>query len=356
MGKPVIVIADRDEKYIAPLELKFVGELYRDADIEIISGIEYFKEYFSVHRKLSLLVTDETFYDESLGRHDIERIFVLSEDPVRPGDPEGQSDDSPYERIFKYSSIAEIFNGVMGDISDDLSRGHSSSRETQIVLFYSADGGAGKTTVAIGTAACLSANHKKVIYIDAEYIHTFHRYLTDKSFASNNVYSALQPGDQKIFDNIRHYIRNERFDYIPPFCASISSLNIGFGVYKALAEAIRATGIYDYIVIDVDSSLDADKTELFDLADRVVILLSQDYYSVFKTDVLMNSINVADKDKNLFVCNKFRSEGENAILSEGASKRFVVSEYIEYVDDIDSITVAGLSNIKSFQKLAFLLL
>jgi cellulose biosynthesis protein BcsQ len=354
MGKPIVVIADTDTNYLGPLELKFAEELYKRIDLEIISDAAYFQEYFSVPSEIALLIVSEQLYSEMLHRHDIKQLFVLAEDPKNGGESEG--DGVSYKNIFKYSSTNEIFNEIMYAAANNLQQSDLSEKESQVLLFYSASGGAGKTTAALGTAACLSANHKKTIYIDAEYIHTFQRYLTDKSFVSNNVYSEFRADNAQIFDNIRHYVRSEKFDYIPPFCVSLSSLNINFAVYKVLIDAIKKTKEYDYILVDIDSALSAEKIDLFSAADRVVILLNQDHYSIFKTDILMNSISVSDKEKNIFVCNKYRSDSENAILSESSAERFIVSEYIEHIDDMDSITIGGLANIKGFQKLAFLLI
>jgi cellulose biosynthesis protein BcsQ len=355
MGKPTVVIADTDEKYLAPLELKFAEELYARIELEIISDRGYYGEYFSAPKSVKTLIVSEQLYDESLQRHDIGKIFILTEEPVNeeqaPSEDPGQC-----RKIFKYSSTLEIFNEITFESQKDFFQSEQSPAETQVILFCSAGGGAGKTTVALGTAACLASNHKKVFYLSAEYFHTFHRYLTDKSYVPNGFYKELNPEDKQIYGSIKHYFRNERFDYMPPFSVSLPSLNIDFGIYKTLIESMRAAGEYNYIIVDIDSALNVEKMDLFSIADKVIILLNQDSYSVFKTEMFMNSVSVNDKEKNLFVCNKFQSDRENAVLSEHTQDRLIVSEYIEYIDEMNSITVSGLANIKGFQKMAFLLI
>lgn len=69
--------------------------------------------------------------------------------------------------IFKYTSIKEIFNEIAGKSADVLKIDKASKRETQVILFYSASGGVGKTTVAMGVAASLTKNYKRVLYINA---------------------------------------------------------------------------------------------------------------------------------------------------------------------------------------------
>lgn len=67
MDKPRIIIADTDENYIMSLQLKFAEEFFEKIDLEIITDINYFKELFSSHQKIDLLVISEEFY--SIYRH-----------------------------------------------------------------------------------------------------------------------------------------------------------------------------------------------------------------------------------------------------------------------------------------------
>jgi hypothetical protein len=43
-------------------------------------------------------------------------------------------------------------------------------------------------------------------------------------------------------------------------------------------------------------------------------------------------------------------------LEENAGDRFIVSEYIEFIDHIDRCDLMSLSKVRGFQKLAYLLL
>ena len=42
MSKVVVVLADTDEKYLMPLELKFIEEFKDNADISVITGRDCF--------------------------------------------------------------------------------------------------------------------------------------------------------------------------------------------------------------------------------------------------------------------------------------------------------------------------
>lgn len=79
---------------------------------------------------------------------------------------EEQTADLNVTRIFKYTSIKEIFNEILGKSSDSLNVKNAGKKEPQIVVVTSAAGGVGKTTLAIGISACLSQNYKKVLYVN----------------------------------------------------------------------------------------------------------------------------------------------------------------------------------------------
>ena len=73
MVKSTIILADTDEKFLTPLELKFVEELDEDADIEIITEASYFNEYFLSPKSASVLVVSEDLYTSDLQKQYIKK-------------------------------------------------------------------------------------------------------------------------------------------------------------------------------------------------------------------------------------------------------------------------------------------
>lgn len=350
MSKPVIILADTDDKYLVPLELKFVEELYEKIELEVITDPAYFHEYFSTPRKAEILVIGEELYSREIQKHNIADIFVLTEQSVK-----SETDDLAVNKIFKYTSIKEIFNQIMFDSSSDLLADKKTSKETQVVLVYSAIGGAGKTTVALGVSACLSQNFKKVLYVDAEYVQNFQYYLTSKVNISSDAYREFSDTNELIYQNLKYQIRREMFDYLPPLGASLSSLNIRYSVYKHLIQAVKATKEYDYIVVDLDSVFNDEKAELLCLGDKVILLVKQDSYSAVKTDILLNNLNCSDNEKYIVVCNCFQSEKNNALLS-GIHAKVIVNEYVEYMENCEDFTVEKMTAVEGFQKIAYMLI
>lgn len=352
MSKPRIIIADKDEKYIIPLQLKFVEEFFDEADIEIITDEKYFETLFLTPQEADILIVSEDLYTSDLLRHNIGNIFEMTEQ----NNEEGTTDELSVTKIFKYTSIKEIFNVITGKSADSL-KIEKKDAEPQIIMVYSASGGTGKTTVALGICACLAKNYKKVLYISASYLQVFQKFLDNQSpIIDAEIYAKLNHPTSLIYENIKHVIRKETFNYLPPFKAAIMSLGIDFDVYGALAEAAKKSYDYDYIIVDSDYEFDNDKAKLMNLANKVIVVTEQTDMAVYATNALASNLNSGSMDKLLFICNKFDKEKDNALISPAVSLNFSINEYVEFIDHYDQMNCEELSKVKSLQKAALWIL
>lgn len=97
-----------------------------------------------------------------------------------------------------------------------------------------------KTTVAMGMAACLSQNHKKVLYINASRLQMFQAYLGNQMpISAQDVYSRLLNPSDNIYGDIKHVIRYEDFYYLPAFKMALISLGIPFAVFEKIAVSAK---------------------------------------------------------------------------------------------------------------------
>ena len=311
MARPRVIVADTDESYVIPLQKKF-AELFADKiDLEIITDKDYLNQLFSLSQHADILLVSDTLYNSGLKKHDIRHLMILSEH-YEPG----QTDELDICRLFKYTSVREIFNEITGRCKDTLYAEQDAGKETKIILITSASGGVGKTSVAFGLCRCLERNYKKTL----------------------------------------HVIRKEGFSYLPPFKAALMSLGIPYRVFALLAEAARKEQEYDYIVIDADSVFDEEKAALMQLADKILIVTKQTEYAVKATNELIQNVNRNNSDKYIFLCNDFKKEEENALLLPTAAHRFTVSEYIEHLPAYE-MKGSGLPvQTPGLQKAAFLIM
>lgn len=351
MAKPRIIIVDTDINYIIPLQLKFVEDFFEKVDVEIITEEAYFETVFSTPQKADILIVSEELYSQAMQRHNISHIFVMNEQYE-----EDQTADLNINHIFKYTSIKEIFNEITGKSADVLKIKSGGKQETQVIMICSACGGVGKTIVSAGTSAVLTKNYKKVLYVNASYLQNFQQVIENtSSITASDVYAKLTMASEHIYSDIKHVLRKEVFNYLPPFKAALVSLGFNFDVYEKFVLSAKKSGDFDFIIVDTDSSFDEHKTRLIDLADKVVVLTNQSYTSVLATNNLVGNINGATSDKFVYVCNDFDKNRENALISPQIVPKFNVSDYIDHIENCEQLTSDELSKDVGVQKIAFLL-
>lgn len=347
MAKTKIILADLDEKYLAPIEMKFLEELDDDIEMEVISRIEYFEEYFQQPRSADILVISDELYSSDLQKHGINHVFVLVEQMTQ-----GSTEELLIKKIFKYSSTKEIYSQVSGVIRPE----GTQKQKTTVIVVTSASGGTGKTTLAMGISSCLVKNYKRVLYLNVEGINSFQYMLNNRTPIPSNVYQEFKNTKPDLYSRIRHVIRNERFDYLPPFGAAISSLSIDYSMYKELIESVKLTKEYDAIIVDTDAIFNEAKSDLIMQADKVIMTVNQSKASVFAMNMLLKNMSCNVPDKFYFICNDYVEEADNALLSNETKPAFVVSDYINHIENIDRMTVNDLDKVADIQKLSVLIM
>jgi hypothetical protein len=352
MSKLVIVLADTDEKYLMPLELKFIQEFGDKANIELISDKEYFKSYFSSLKKIDILVIHEDLYTGDLEKHSIANLFILTELNCISA-----TLDMSINKIYKYTSVKEIFNELMSMTSTKSLRPINQKEDNKVIMVYSPSGGSGKTIVALGISAAIAKCHKRVLYLNTETLQQYNFCLKNNGFCSQGFDKHMVQRNKNIIQYLPGVVGVELFDYLLPFRQSISSLNINMEHYKHLIEVIRVSGQYDYIVVDSSSDFTSEKTMMMSYCDKVIIVTGQDAVSVSKLDSLLSNIDCSDNNKFMFICNKYSGESVNWLISNNLNNKCTISEYVGYFDlDYASFSLEFLAMNKHFQKLAYTLI
>jgi len=349
MGKPRVILADRDENYISPLLMKFIEELQDGIELEVITDEQYFNELFAKPQSAGILIISEDLYDRNILKHDIRNIFILTEEQTE------DQDLGVVKKIFKYSSLKEIFSKIMA-ASSQLKIDNVKPKDTSVILVYSASGGTGKTTIALGISMCMAQNFKRVLYVSADRLSTFQYYLEDRTPLPQNVYAGIAQGRSNMYYSIKPFIRNERFDYIPPFGASLSSLNVDYGFYENVIRAAAESKDYDVIVVDTDQVLDAAKSKLVALSEKVLIVTGKTRESIFAANLMMKSMDLRDSEKYYFICNDTTPDRIDSYEDDSVEKNYLVDEKVGYIRNIDRLSLTDLGHQGDIQKISFLII
>lgn len=278
MIKPLLVIASPDDRMATMLVLKLLQQLGDQAVYEVFTDEKLFREYMNVTRSVDVLIVSDHW---SFTRSDEQRIRCEI----------GLSGDG------NAAAIAETAVKYCRDRMNAWKEG------TRILMVYSPVGGSGKTSLSLGLAENLSRMGHKVLYIDAEYLQTFQFWLGEEEALVGN---GLLAGEETLdyWRDIQPLTRNRGFDYLLPFGESLADMKLDYTIFWHIVLCAKQSGVYDYIVLDTDSSWNSSKESLAALSDQVLILGDEREDSCFKSDRLKERI-ASEEAKYLFICNEY---------------------------------------------------
>lgn len=351
MAKPRIILADTDIDYLMKLQHKFVSEYFEKIDLEVISNPVYLMETFSKPQRADILVVSEDLYSSNLQRHTIQHIFLLTENGE-----EGGTGSLNVKKVPKYTSIKEIFNEITGKAAFVLNFRNSEKKDPELLVVTSGAGGTGKTTMALGIAACLAKEYKKVLYVNADDLQCFGHFLENPGpISSNEIYSRLGGYCDNPYREIRHLIRTEHFSYVPPCKAAFISLGLDSGIMVDLAFQAKKSGDYDYVVVDTNNLFDEKKTRLLNEADKVMVVTGQGRHSALATNALISSIHGVSNERYIFICNDFRQDEENAYTRQDLNLNYWINEYVEHIKGYDQMTISDFADQTGIKRAVYLL-
>lgn len=351
MSKPLLVVAISDENYLFPLEIGLAERLYEAVDIEVISDPAYYEEFFTAPRNIDLLIVDERFYNEELKRHNIKKTVLLSED-LDENDTQ-VLDDQQVIRVFKYLNLKVLMSSIIPGEWEGIKR---QSIPTQIIAVISAEGGAGCTTVSLGICAGLKQSLKRTLYVNTNSFQNFHHYLQNKTPMSVQGCTKLRNPTPQVYMEMKGELRQELFGYVPPLSSARFSLGISEKAYRSFILAAQKSGEYDALVVDVGCELTADSISILDIASKVIIVTEQNEYSAFKLQTMLHSISCTDKEKFMFICNKYNANSKNAYTSTDYSQVAKITEYVDYYPEDQIADVRALAKIDGLQKIVYTLM
>ena len=132
------------------------------------------------------------------------------------------------------------------------------------------------------------------------------------------------------------------------------SLGLNYSIFEKLAISAKKSNDFDFIIVDADSEFDDEKASLIGVADKVIIVTKQNVASVYATNSLVANMNGSQSEKYLFVCNDFKKEEDNALISSALTPKFAISEYIEHINHYDNLKAEEFSESSGMKKVSFL--
>jgi pilus assembly protein CpaE len=193
-------------------------------------------------------------------------------------------------------------------------------RETHIVVVYSPQGGAGKTTIATNLAAGLMREGTRVLLVDCDF-----------QFGDIAVFLNLKPQatiidlmptvdelDMDLVENVLVTHDSGLRVLLAPTRPEDAEL-VAADKVPQLIEKLK--GLFDFIIIDLPSQLDNLALALFDLAERIVLVVNPTLPSIKNTLSVMTLLDSLEysEEKRYLVINRVTAELERSRVAIGVA-------------------------------------
>lgn len=316
MAKINIAIADSDELYLQQL----TNYLIKNAgNFEVCSFTA--KEALATYladkgNKVDIIAFSEDLADECIAEANIPAKIVLTDGSF--------SSLTEYDSVNKYQKTDKFMSDLLLVFAEKSGRVEAVSlgdKETEIVGVYSPVGGAGKTTLALGTSYTLATQGKKVFYLNAEKINSTVDVLNKAASGSlSDLYLTLKTKGA----NVGLRIMANKFtdtecgiSYINPAESSLEINELTADEFERLIDEFEKLGEFDVVVIDFDSDFSKEKIALLNKCDRIIVPFTDEAFSVTKIKLFVKELGMYDeltdiKNKSVFVRNK--ALGQNDVV------------------------------------------
>lgn len=264
-----VALACKDEEYLNRL---FLGlDKYRKIDLTIYSDEESLSRELKEKRFDILLFTTDMFSLEMDYLNTKANLKILLDDEEKII----SNMFSDAKRVRKYQRISKIYKNLLDYYSEVCGKDMTSGEENvKIVSFYSPVGGAGKTTVALVSAEKYAQHGKRTFYISFENIASEDCYLKQDQekglsdlirFVDSNINIAM-----KIEGMLKR--KGTNLYYLNHFTSPNDIKELTVEDVQNLISAIRNTGLFDVIVVDMGTTLEDKELALFEMSDCVLIV------------------------------------------------------------------------------------
>ncbi len=241
--------------------------------------------------------------------------------------------------VKKYQRISGILSDVQGQYAKVAPEHFGASDKGRITAVWSPAGGTGKTSVALASAVRSALNGRKTTYLDLEYFSGTEALFERSGKSLSTVFTQLSGNLALQMQSIRLEDSNTNVNYFSP-PSNYDDMN-ELTEEDILALVRAASGSAEELVVDLSSLCDRKNRAIFEVADRILLVVDQSAVAAAKLQQFMNQNSVFHTylDKITVVANK----GASVKLPENVD---VVR--LPLVHSVDPVSVYTTLSAKSF--------
>lgn len=283
-----IAIADNNEEYLE--RLLSVLEEYDEVNLSVYTD-RHSLELALSSRQFDVLLFNPEVYDGQITlKKSTLPVLLLDEEQGVPESCREFTKVNKYQRISGiYKKVLELYAQISGDIGGVLG-----GDTVRMVAFYSPIGGAGKTTLALATATKLALMGYRTFYLNFEDIASEDCYLPQNAEKGISEIVASLGSDINFSMKIQSFLQTkmENLYYMNHFDSPNDVYEIKEEEIEELLEHISKTGLFDFIVIDMGTSISSKARRIFEIVQKIILVERSDAISARKMQCFLNQAHI----------------------------------------------------------------
>ncbi|MCL7748008.1 AAA family ATPase [Halalkalibacter alkaliphilus] len=353
MKKVSIVIADQDTSYIESLATYIRNSDYSSKfDLKLFSQKERLGQFLSSDTHANILLAPTSMLPQELKGLRVDVVIGLSEQAQTT---EGDS----VQTIFKYQPLKNLLSQVLTiyyERNSEEPKKVVHDGGTKVISVFSATGGTGKTTVAYNLARQIAQLDSHVFYLNIELVNsTPLLFETEEENNSSPLLYYLKANSEQLASKVEEMaVQDDEtgisfFNLLP---SAEEMRDLSEEELELLLTNLVDSGSYNYIVIDLDSTVNPKTLLALKKSDQVFWLLNNDIQSFHKTSYLLEELHSFLQDGSFnervsLVLNRYTGQIPE-LLDEFNLK---ITSYLPYVPQWKEVTNGKqLSSIPVFNE------
>lgn len=295
-----IAVADDDNEYVK--RLVYGLEKYNNLNISVYTEAKSLEHALQTKKFDILLFTPQVFRGQISLSKRTAAILLTDGAEIIP------DTCREFMKIKKYQQISSIYHEMLGLYAEVCgSYGMTGDHRSRKVLFYSPTGGSGKTTLSLAAAVRLAQGGHLVLYINLEELASDTCYLPQSD--GKGLSELLERLDSDINFSLKLQgmanTKLENFFYLNHFESPNDIYEMKEDELEKLITIISNTSLYEYLIIDMGTSLNSKTMALFECVDKIVLVDKTDAAAKAKMQCFLRQLHVINEygDKMLRVIN-----------------------------------------------------
>ena len=245
-----------------------------------------------------------------------------------------------YKAIYKYQKVEQIYKDIKELFVENFDgnlKNYSGGHFCRTVLFTSACGGTGTSTVAAGYALGLATNGKKVIYLNLNDFDSIQYYFDESKNNRNmsDVIKAIKSRKNNLAILFQSYTEMSSYGvaYFNKANTALDMVEFTMDEKLQLISILSNGGNYDYVIIDMPFELTSAYQKLFDECSQIYLVSNSTDTSIVKTKQALEAIDIITRNKDNRLSSKFALIYNTNSSNEDKGKRLSQS-IVEVFDGI----------------------